>query len=214
MTSNELKELVKQHFSLVEAPATEEIVETEEQMSAESTEEVVEEIFGEIADENKAFTLIFPGEKLEVGDEVKVRTTDGQELSAPDGEHKLEGGITIKTEGGKVVEIMETEAMAEEEAVEEDVVDESEDMEVEVEVEEPSMKEVVEAIAEAVKQEMESIKDEMKYLKEKVEKMEEAPATEKSAPANFSALNQFGDANAEPFNKDRFEAVMARFAKK
>lgn len=212
MTSNELKELVKEHFSLVEAPSTEEVV--EETMSAEVAEEVAEEVveeaFGEIKDENGAFTLVFPGESLEVGDEVKVRTTEGQELSAPDGEHKLEGGLTIKTEGGKVVEIMETESMAEadEEA--------DEEMEVEVEVKEEDKMEVesvIEAIAEAVKAEMEAIKDEMKYLKEKVEKMEEAPATEKSAPANFSALNSLGKAEAKPFNQDRFEAVMARFKK-
>jgi cell division protein FtsB len=76
------------------------------------------------------------------------------------------------------------------------------------------MKEVVEAIAEAVKAEMESVKEEIEAMKAKIEKMEEAPATEKSAPASFSAKSLFGKAEAEPFNKDRFEAVMARFVKK
>mgnify|MGYP001071343614 CR=1 FL=1 len=219
MTSNELRELVKAHFSLVEAPeATEEIVETQEEMSAEATEEIaveetIEESFGELKDENGAFTLVFEGEELEVGKAVKVRTTEGQELDAPDGFHKLEGGITIKTEGGKVVEIMETEEPAEE-AMAETEVEADEEMEVEVEIEEPSMESVVEAIAEAVKAEMEAMKAEMEALKAKVEKMEEAPATEKSTPANFSSKNLLEGSNVNPFNQDRFEAVMARFAKK
>ena len=92
MTSNELKELVKQHFSLTEAP-TEAVV-----------EETSNETFGEIMDENKAFTIIFPGDELKVGSEVRVRTADGQELTAPDGEHRLEDGAVIKVEDGKVVE--------------------------------------------------------------------------------------------------------------
>ena len=140
-----------------------------------------------------------------------MRTTEGQELDAPDGEHKLEGGITIKTEGGKVVEIMETESMAEE-ADEEET-----EMEVEVEVKEEDKMEVesvIEAIAEAVKAEMEAIKEEVEAMKAKIEKMEEAPATEKSAPSNFSALNKLGSNEAEPFNKERFEAVMSSLAKK
>ena len=84
MTSNELKELVKSHFSLVEVATTEEIAnEITETFSEEATEEVVEEVFGEIADENSAFVLKFPGTELEVGDKVSVETTDGQSLDAP-----------------------------------------------------------------------------------------------------------------------------------
>ena len=100
MTSSELKELVKSHFSLVEADATNETINEEitENFSEETVpEEVVEEVaevFGEIADENSAFVLKFPGDELEVGDKVVVVTTEGQEMDAPDGEHKLAGGIT------------------------------------------------------------------------------------------------------------------------
>lgn len=216
MTSLELRELVKEHFSLIDAPATEEIVETEEQMSAETTEDIIEEVeapieesFGEIKDENGAFTLVFEGAELEVGKEVKVKTTEGQELDAPDGFHKLEGGITIKTEGGKVVEIMETEAQTEEE-----MADAEEEMEVEKEEEAMEVDSVISAIVEAVKDEMKSLKEEMKYLKEKVEKMEEAPAVEKSAPANFSSINKLGaEGTSNPFNQARLDAVLAKFSK-
>ena len=72
MNKEQLKELVKAHFNLVE-----------------HTPNVTEEKFGMLYDENKAFQIKFPGDKLKVGDEVKVVTTDGQESLAPDGYHKL-----------------------------------------------------------------------------------------------------------------------------
>ena len=43
MTSNELRELVKSHFNLVEADAEVNVTEIEETFSEETTEEVVEE---------------------------------------------------------------------------------------------------------------------------------------------------------------------------
>ena len=103
MNKEQLKELVKQHFGLVDR-----------------TPVVTEEKFGEVFDENKAFKIVFPGDTLEVGDEVKVVTTDGQESLAPDGIHKLENGTTIKTEGSSVVEIISPEGEKEEKMNEED----------------------------------------------------------------------------------------------
>ncbi len=104
MNKDQLKELVKQHFNLVDYPAT--------------VTEKTEEKFGELYDENKAFKIVFPGDTLKVGDEVKVVTTDGQESLAPDGYHKLEDGTTIKTEGSSVVEIESPEGNKEEEMAE------------------------------------------------------------------------------------------------
>jgi hypothetical protein len=65
MTANELKALVKEYFNLTEVK------------------------FGEIFDENKAFKIVFEGDQLELGMPVKVVTTEGQEMDAPDGFHKL-----------------------------------------------------------------------------------------------------------------------------
>ena len=90
MTANELKALVKEYFNLTEVK------------------------FGELYDENKAFKIVFEGSQLELGMPVKVVTTDGQEMDAPDGFHKLENGMVIKTEGSKVVEITEASQMQEE----------------------------------------------------------------------------------------------------
>ena len=98
MNKEQLRELVKAHFNLVD-----------------HTPVVTEEKFGEIFDENKAFKIVFPGDTLKVGDEVKVVTTDGQESLAPDGYHKLIDGTVIKTEGSSVVEIESPEGKSEEE---------------------------------------------------------------------------------------------------
>jgi hypothetical protein len=89
MTSNELKALVKEYFNLTEVK------------------------MGELFDENKAFKIVFEGDTLELGMPVKVVTTEGQEMDAPDGFHKLENGMVIKTEGSKVVEITEASQMEE-----------------------------------------------------------------------------------------------------
>jgi hypothetical protein len=56
MTSSELKELVKSHFSLVEKA------------------EVTTEKFGEAKDVNGAFTIKFPGDSIQVGDKVTIVT--------------------------------------------------------------------------------------------------------------------------------------------
>mgnify|MGYP006908288078 CR=1 FL=1 len=201
MTSNELRELVKSHFNLVEADAEVNVTEIEETFSEETTEEVVEESFGEIADENKAFTLRFPGDELEVGDKVTVVTTEGQEMAAPDGEHRLADGVVIVTKDS-VVESIEksvaetTEETLEEEAAEiveeemaevnEEVVEEiieevkeavSEDM-----MEEPAVdaKAIIEAIAEEVTAEMGKLKEKMEALEEKMAKFEMEPAADKT----------------------------------
>lgn len=221
MTSNELKELVKQHFSLTEA--TPDVV----------AEETSSEAFGEIMDENKAFTIIFPGDKLEVGSEVRVRTADGQELTAPDGEHRLEDGAMIKVEDGKVVEYT-SEAEIEEREGEELAVDgeveqpesiegvDVEKMAGETEEEETEMMEdempagaedVVKAIVEAISDEMKSIKEEMEALKAKMAEYEDSPATEKSMPEMMST-DKAMKPTADVFNSARFNAVMDRFSKK
>ena len=96
MNKEQLRELVKAHFNLVDHAS-------------------VSETFGEVYDENKAFKIVFPGDVLKVGDEVKVVTAEGQESLAPDGYHKLEDGTTIKTEGSSVVEIVNPETEAKEE---------------------------------------------------------------------------------------------------
>ena len=210
MTSIELKALVKEYFNLTEVK------------------------FGEIFDENKAFKIVFEGDQLELGMPVKVVTTDGQEMDAPDGFHKLEGGIVIKTEGSKVVELTKADMMEEEtetldggEVLEEvemaavrtpDVVEQfpvivqrgaeyEKPMAQQMESEEGVMteKSIVEAVAKAVAEELVDMKKEMAKMKEKMEKMSAEPAAEKTLPV----AKKFGleVPATNPVQADRYEMM-------
>ena len=188
MTQSQLKELVKEYFNLTEVK------------------------FGEIYDENKAFKIVFEGDNLEVGMKVKVVTTEGQEMPAPNGYHKLEGGIVIKTEDSIVTEIAKADDMVEETLeggkiidkgpqqmaelpteqfpVEEtrenktDVAEASRALPTAMESEEDYMvkEAIVKAIAEAVADQMEEMKKEMAAMKSKMEKMTAEPADSKTLP--------------------------------
>jgi len=200
MNKEHLKELVKQHFGLVD-----------------KTPAITEEKFGEVFDENKAFKIVFPGDKLKVGDEVKVVTTEGQESLAPDGLHKLEDGTTIKTEGSSVVEIISPEGEKEEEMAEEDglgILEDKANKAVEeafaakedisevqgtapqnavttTDVPVSTLTGNVDTVADEefkkdkeemkkMKEEMKSMKDEMKAMKDKFEEFMKSPAKEKT----------------------------------
>ena len=210
MTANELKALVKEYFNLTEVK------------------------FGEIFDENKAFKVVFEGDELELGMPVKVVTTEGQEMDAPDGFHKLEGGIMIKTEDSKVVELTKADMMEEEEEtldggkeleevkmMEVETPDVVEQFPVEVqrgaeyekpmaqqmESEEDAMtkKDIVEAVAKAIAEELTEMKKDMAKMKEKMEKMSAEPAAEKTLPAS----KKFGAEEnvATPVQADRYEMM-------
>jgi hypothetical protein len=208
MTSKELKELVKEYFNLTELT------------------------FGEIYDENRAFKIVFDGDTLELGMPVKVVTAEGQEMDAPDGYHKLENGMMIKTEGSKVVEITEANMMAEGEETMEggEEIAKVEMAEVKVPVEQfpvevqrgaeyekpiaqqmeseedvMTEKSIVESVARAVADELIEMKKEMAAMKEKMEKMSAEPAAEKTLPAS----KKFGtEAVAEnPVQSARYEMM-------
>lgn len=187
MNVNQLKDLVKSYFNLEE----------------------VKETFGELKDINGAFTLLFEGEELSLGSKVKVRTAEGQELSAPDGYHELEGGITIKTEGGVVVELEKETEMVEQQTppalegtnitnVNPDETPTKVDTIVPVEGKFADGEEVkdtlgfpelAQAIAEIIKSEMEFVKKEMADMKSKVEKMSAEPAVEKTLPKKTFSID-------------------------
>ena len=210
MTEKELKSVVKEYFNLTEVK------------------------MGELFDENKAFKIVFEGDTLELGMPVKVVTTEGQEMDAPDGFHKLEGGIVIKTEGSKVVELTKADMMEDEtetldggEVLEEvemaavetpDVVEQfpvevqrgaeyEKPMAQQMESEEGVMteKSIVEAVAKAVAEELVDMKKEMAKMKEKMEKMSAEPAAEKTLPV----AKKFGlEVNAtNPVQANRYEMM-------
>jgi len=227
MTSNELRDLVKSHFNLVEAEVT-----TPESM------EVVEETFGSLKDINGAFTLKFPGDSLQIGDKVTVVTADDQEMDAPDGTHELEDGTKIVTKDSVVEEITSADgekALAEElvpgetpteetseefdartDAEEEGYLDGIKDEKADEKSKMMDVESIVEAIVSEVKEEMGKMKQKMAELEEAVAKVMDVPAAEatmmssKPAPkAKFSTFNVETAANA-----DRIKAAMAQLKTK
>jgi len=215
--NNTIKELVKKHFNLVEA---------------------TEQSFGEIKTADGELTLSYEGDELAQGLAIFVVTPEGN-IPAPDGEHMLEGDITIVTADGKIEAIKETEAPAEEE-LEEEIVseemaehgdEEEEKMEEPVEaiadavteevaeevsdaVEAAIDEEVVAAVAEAVKEVVEEMTKEMeermKSLEEKYASFSSAPASEKTIASSFSKKSKQENYK----NASAIEAMIARKTRK
>lgn len=236
MTSNELKELVKKHFSLVEADAV-----SDETINEEFA--VEEETFGEIADINDAFVIKFPGDSLQVGDKVSVVTSEGQEMDAPDGEHELKDGTKIVTEGSVVKEIIGAggeKALSEEAMAEHDEEDKEEEMAEDVDVKDV-VEEIVEEVIDEVKDEMEEVaapsleeivkeiadvvKEEMGYMKKKMAEIEaqvagvvDAPAAEpvmkKGPQTEFKRTDKFAAFDvSKAKNADRISAAIRMMKK-
>jgi hypothetical protein len=212
--TNNIKELVKRHFNLVEATA--------------------EEAFAMIKSADGELELTYEGESLAEGLEIFVITADGN-VAAPDGEHSLEGGITIITKDGKIESIMETPAEAKEEAAEEEeemeekdveesleedaeeaLEDEDEEMEDEVaeeleeEVEEVLEDEVIIAVVEAVRDAVEEMTKEMRERMDELEgkyaSFSSAPASEKTIASSVSKKSK-----KESYkNQSRIDEIIAR----
>ena len=217
MTSSELKELVKSHFSLVEKA------------------EVTTEKFGRIADENGAFEIEFPGDSLQIGDKVVVVTADNQRLDAPDGEHRLSDGTRIVTKDSVVEEIMGADGEKELSAVEMAEESTTEEFDARTDAEEEGyldgikdekadekdamadVESIVEAIVSQVKEEMASMKSKMSELETKVAELLDAPAAEATilTPNEMTSKAKFSMFNVETAaNADRIRATMSALKNK
>lgn len=242
MNNEELKNLVKKHFNLVEPGGEKPVVkETKEEMS----EVAAEQSFGEILTADGELTLTYEGEELSVGLPIFVKTDDGN-VAAPDGEHALEGGVIIKTEGGSIVEVSEKEieAAEEEEIVaseEEEIVASEEKMseeteeteskesdekfdehEEEVVLEEEEI--IIKAIAETILPIIEELKEEIEEMKKnfsatetKVKEFALAPAAERTKAEIKNRNHSKIDNSYNPINEDKkrqFERLLNKQKKK
>ena len=216
MTQEQLKSLVKEYFNLTEIK------------------------MGEIYDENKAFKIVFDGDKLELGMPVKVVTTEGQEMDAPDGYHKLEDGLVIKTENSVVTEMTREGEMVEEtleggemidkgrqemaelpvqqfpvEVTKEDKTDVAEESRMVPalmeEEDKTTVEDIVSAVAEVVKREIADMKEEMKNMKSKMEAMAAAPAAEKTMPKTKMGAETIANTAVDPV---RFEMMKKLISQK
>ena len=216
MTQEQLKSLVKEYFNLTEIK------------------------MGEIFDENKAFKIVFEGDKLELGMPVKVVTTEGQEMPAPDGFHRLEGGMVIKTENSIVTEITDESQMVEETLeggkeldkgrqemaelpVEQFPVEVTKENKTKVaeesrmvpalmeEEDKTTVEDIVSAVAEVVKREIADVREEMKNMKSKMEAMAAAPAAEKTMPKSKMSAEASTNVAVDPV---RFEMMKKLISQK
>lgn len=159
-----LKELIKKHFNLVEAP--------------------VELQFGEIKSKDGELTLTYEGDEFTVGTAIFVKTEDG-DVPAPDGEHMLEGDIKITTVDGKITEIeREAEPEAEVET------DEVGDVAFEEAIPTPTMEEMITALAEVMKPYMDEMKKDIEEMKAKFASMDKKVETFSNAPAAIRAKEE------------------------
>ena len=191
---NSIKELVKKHFNLIEKQS-----------------------FMTIKTADGALTLEYDGEALAEGLAIFVVTEDGN-VSAPDGEHMLEGGVTIRTKDGKIEAIMET-TMAEQtpmleekmEATPEEVVTEVADVVEEV-ISEEVIKAVTEAVSDVVGEMMKKMEETMAKQNEKMTALESkfnsfsaAPAAEKTIAGHPSTRTEF----SKSLNQDLVDKFIA-----
>jgi hypothetical protein len=191
---NSIKELVKKHFNLIEKQS-----------------------FMTIKTADGALTLEYDGEALAEGLAIFVVTEDGN-VAAPDGEHMLEGGVTIRTKDGKIEAIMETtmavadvveEKMAE--ATPEEVVEEVADTVKEV-ISEEVISAVTEAVADVVGEMMKKMEEKMVKYDEKMTALESkfnsfsaAPAAEKTIVGHPSTRTEF----SKSLNQDLVDKFIA-----
>ena len=188
---NSIKEVVKKHFNLTEKQS-----------------------FMTIKTADGALTLEYDGEALAEGLAIFVKTEDGN-LPAPDGQHMLEGGITITTKDGKIETILET-TMAVADVVEEKMAEETPEEVVADVVEEVISEEVIKAVTEAVsdvvgemmkkmEETMAKQNEKMTALESKFNSFSSAPAAEKTIVGHPSTRTEF----SKSLNQDLVDKFIA-----
>jgi hypothetical protein len=110
--------------------------------------------------------VLSKGDALSVGDEVLVKDAEGKFVTAPAGEHKLEGGLTIYTDERGFINELETEETEEEDA-------ENEEMKTMFEAV-STMKSIVDELKSTIA----DLKNENKELKERFNKFAAEPSAQ------------------------------------
>ena len=231
MTKGELKNLVKEYFSLVDAPSTE-----------------AKETFGQVSTADGSITLHFPGDKIEIGTPLTIIDEEGNSIPAPAGEHLLaDDQRVVLDEEGRVTEFLTEEPAADAEEAEEmaehgdeeemgdyeedmmeesdmeegvaaieDVIEEAMEEETSIEIESPALdaQAIIEAVAAQVMEEMRKEIEAMKAeMNKEVETFKKAPASTKTITPTRRAEELKAKTEANVFNKARWEQVLNRVKK-
>ena len=198
MQASELKDLVKKYFNLTEAPESVEGIEIKGEKEA----------FAEIKTADGSVTLMYDGE-LGVGTVLSIHDAEGNVIPAPAGEHLLENGErVVLDENGAVTEFLTpTEAPAE--TMEEEMMPEEE-----APMTEDLMPALIEAVVEAVQDEMKKYGERMSAVESKLETFSAAPAATKTLPKKNNPLVKKQEEIAAPLQAERFERIMKMAAKR
>lgn len=200
MNKTELKDLVKKYFNLTEINANNKLV------FAEAT----------LVDGTKVSNKM-EGD-FEVGQELYVHTEEGEEVSAPEGEHTTESGIVVTVDQAGIITGIHHPDQGGEGSLEEMA---KEDMEEEI-VDAVASEDLIQAISELVMPEIEAMKSEMSSCMERLakaeemmakyeEKMSATPATQSKTTSKFSKQSKsILNSEGPKYNKRRYEATLAQ----
>lgn len=199
MTKNELRDLVKSHFALVDA------------------KEVTKHNFveAELIDDTKITNML--DTDFEVGQELHVITQEGEHVMAPAGEHETKSGIILTvSEEGIITGVKHPEEAGEGSLAEMSEQDIAEEV-IETAVEEGmTPDEVIEAvktvIEEVVQPQIEELKKEVMAYKEKMEKVSAEPASQSVLKSKFNKTTV--DSTAKTVAEKRAEAALFTISNK
>jgi len=221
MTKDELRELAKQTFGLVEP---------------QDTSEVVEETFATATLEDGTKITNDKGSEFAVGDKVFVEV-DGEKKPAPEGDHITKSGMSITLDAESIITGMKrpdeagegSEGLAEEEEMEsvtEEMSAETEEVkseeatettEEQFEEEKESMEEedkmasledIIEVIGEVVDEKMAKIEERMKNMEDKMNSFSNEPAEESTVASNFSKAKSNNE--EKPLNEKRYFSMLEK----
>ena len=181
----------------------------------ESTEETVEAAFLDSKLVDGTIVRISPD--VEVGAIVKVIDEEANELDAPDGDHEMEDGTIIRTEGAVVVEVMAPEAEEEEESEEEVEAEEKDKEEMSTEDVDVKMSAIAADVVaaqnfasaeavEAINTRFDDMEKAIGMITDIVEKMAAKPSVEPTKKVN----NPFAKADSSDEMVERMKKVLNR----
>lgn len=214
MTKDELRELAKQTFGLVEP----------------QDDQVVKEEFATATLEDGTKITNDKGSEFAVGDKVFVEV-DGEKKDAPEGDHITESGMSITLDADSIITGMKrpdeagegSEGLAEEEemtSVTEEMSSETEEVESEEATETTeesfekdedkmaSLEDIIEVIGEVVEEKMAKIEERMKDMEDKMASFSSEPAEESTVASNFSKVDS--NNSEKPLNEKRYFAMLEK----
>lgn len=153
-------------------------IKDEEQTIVEKMEDEYKNVIDAKLEDGTEVKVMSKGDALSVGDMVMVKDAEGKFVKAPEGQHKLEGGLTIYTDAEGFINELETEETNEEEMGKDEMRNMFEALE------------KLTSVVSSLKEKFESIEKTNSNLSERFEKFAAEPSTtsiEKSKPISRTA---------------------------